>query len=168
MNILTHYDFSKELLKHHTPSKRANKILSFPHPIVFLFLPLKLKRKTPTLLMEHSFIFYWFRELVYIYLLLYTRSNSRTGSSSTQLTRSKGSTFHRHNVFLYDTHHLSIFAYLPRVHSLPKSARSSMVSVPRISTKCDRYNLNCELRASLDQLSHRKLHYMAIPICRAL
>jgi hypothetical protein len=76
INILTHYAFSKELLKHHTSSIRANKILSFLHPIVFFFLLLKLKRKALTLLMINSFIFYWFRELVY--MLFYTRSSSRT------------------------------------------------------------------------------------------
>jgi hypothetical protein len=71
-------------LKHHTSSVRANKILSFLHPIVLFFLPLNLKRKALTLLMVNSFIFYWFREI--IYMLFYTRSGSRTGSSSTDNT----------------------------------------------------------------------------------
>lgn len=84
MNILTHHAFSKELLKHHTSSIRANKILSFLHPIVLFFLPLNLKRKALTLLTVHSFIFYWFQAITYI--LFYTRSGNRTGSSSTDNT----------------------------------------------------------------------------------
>jgi hypothetical protein len=48
----------------------ANKILNFLRPPVFFFLLLKLEVKVVTLLMVKSFIFYWFPELVYIYIYI--------------------------------------------------------------------------------------------------